>query len=823
MNNNVVTGLPATSKKNTEYLSTAIATTAITTGIRTDVVTSTAKFTATQDYTKNSITPAGTSTSTDTLINVYGSTTLNANTVESTVNTTDAAYFDNSTNSSAKIPKTSDNIADTEAPGTNIATKTIVSFAASTTNAPDNIVYTEVTGTDIATKTIVSLAASTTNTPDNIVDTEVAGTNIATKTIVFLAASTNNTLDNAAITFSTATATGSIANSNNTNILTTTTDTAPSTSFTITTTTDSRFNFDTQDIGKASPNFSDKKLETLYGQLNSSFNITNWEDNLSSTLSEWFLQQNASSHIVSLPNAKICLFKFNSKSELLDEFSNKSEGGSNDSIEIKLDKNNRVFLNISQFQNSTFPIVIVAADIHQNLWKYSLTNFSFVDTDGYTLNKKLKVLPQGGSILSVSVYKVNDDNTTNKISVDVWPVFDLENDSTLCGIERSNEGRSSFEDIRYQCGFFKTGTIETWSQKGCELRKIEGGQFFCHCNHTTAFGIILAFREIRVPPIVSTVVTVLQSITIVALALTVMCLLIVRKKLRNSRTIVQINLATSLLFLHFFFVLGGPALTLNAIFCEACAVLTHYFTLSSAFWMLNEGLVLYFKTCKTVLSLDVKKLLPTLIAVAWGVPFLLVLVCVSVGFTNGIYMDVNKHSCKSNSSNPYHSCWIGVEHNMIYTVIVPLSVIFFVTGCIIIRTTVEISKMSRKVTKMRSHGSAQAMPPEKKKTRFATTTSHSSVALRAVALLLPVLGVPWVIGFLVNIKGSEEIMQILNGIINGLQGVFIFFIYCIKNSQFRRAFCRKLSNYTNQELPTNSKLSRVLSFSSTHPKTKIRI
>ena len=61
---------------------------------------------------------------------------------------------------------------------------------------------------------------------------------------------------------------------------------------------------------------------------------------------------------------------------------------------------------------------------------------------------------------------------------------------------------------------------------------------------------------------------------------------------------------------------------------------------------------------------------------------------------------------------------------------------------------------------------------------------QASNTLRALILLTPVLGITWFLGFLVNIPGAEVYFVVIFGVINGLQGVFIFYIYCIKNSHF---------------------------------------
>lgn len=559
----------------------------------------------------------------------------------------------------------------------------------------------------------------------------------------------------------------------------------------------------------------------MYQALESEFNVEHWESILGPKFAMELLRDKRTriSEQIDFPNIAVSLLKLSSEEELYE-----LSGGNNTTeeeltISFHPEKKNLISLNSSQLADITFPFAVVAAAIDSNLWVNTslastkpLTPLS-ADTSNFentlSLNKIYNVLAMESSILSVSAFVMNENQSLIKKSISAMPIFDIDTEKSLRKVEeKSNRNLASYGPT-YVCVFLKTTGSSLWSDEGCSFVQVKNDVVYCSCNHTTSFSIMLAIRTVKVPKAISTAVTVLQCISILALAITILLLLLLRKKIKNNRTFVQLNLATSVLFLHVFFVLGGAAQKLSPLFCEACTVLSHFFLLSSAFWMLNEGIVLYFRTYKKAIAFNHKNLFPFLFVFAWGLPFVLVAFTAGLGLYNDVYIDIHRSYNESENMEmksfedkrhyfKYEVCWISVKNYMILSVIIPLSIVLILTTTIVVTTAISISKLKRAAIKsMRPSGKRKNNESKQEKKRssslFKQTEISSSlpVTLRAVALLLPVLGVPWVFGFMVNIRGAEEVFQILHGLINGLQGLLLFYVYCVNNSQVRGAARRK--------------------------------
>ena len=602
----------------------------------------------------------------------------------------------------------------------------------------------------------------------------------------------------------------------------------------------------------------DEDCERTCSRFSKNFEIRDWEDELSKSVAQVLLNQPQSKYFVveQFPGIKLHLYKISLKSQLKNLFSQNYQNNTED-FWITFNKAgliNHILIRKTDLENLPFPITVIAAEVQPSLW--SRKNFSSVNpalpvddikdsSANFELNKMFYVLPPKSSVMSVSVYVEDNEKNVVKRSVSTKTVFHPKVTSRLLKeVERKSRRTIPFHASSFKCSFLETNGQLKWSQKGCGLIGLDRQVVTCGCNHTTSFGVILAIRTINIPPTISIVLLALESGSIAALALTLILLLWLKKKIRNDRTCIQINLALSLLLLHLSFLFGGSHFVkYSQTLCEAFSVLTHFFTLTSAMWMLNEGIVLFFKTSKQTLCFNMKKSFPLLASLAWGLPVVMVGISAGIGFSYDFYLDRRFYiqDGTSESNEPVYShCLVGTRSKIIiYAIILPLAIIFFFTTLILILVTVGIVKMSKSVQKMKPTGSYRRKNSDVNKNTVeakkngrrkwsqtaALTISpkHASAALRALMLLLPVLGIPWILGFFVNIENAEEIFIVVHGVVNGLQGVFIFYIYCIKNSQFRRSFSQKVSQYSKKKdlnSGTSSKLTPGFSQSSSHSKRK---
>lgn len=77
-------------------------------------------------------------------------------------------------------------------------------------------------------------------------------------------------------------------------------------------------------------------------------------------------------------------------------------------------------------------------------------------------------------------------------------------------------------------------------------------------------------------------------------------------------------------------------------------------------------------------------------------------------------------------------------------------------------------------------------------TRKHGSIEHITATAKALFLLFPILGLPWIFAFLVNLDGAwKTVFMYLNAIVNGAQGVFIFLLYCLMRKEVRHILSRK--------------------------------
>jgi len=451
------------------------------------------------------------------------------------------------------------------------------------------------------------------------------------------------------------------------------------------------------------------------------------------------------------------------------------------------------------------PSVVVAASFSSYLWKKNHLSSVFpampleAVESATKADSTLKFLSHNTSILSFSLFAHSEkQGGLIKISVPVHTVFDLSDDHTAVKFQKFNR-KITPSGITAQCCYLDAPLDSTfrWSYKGCKAIETSSKRINCFCNHTTSFGILLAIRSVAIPPAVNVFTVVVEVISTVALAVTSSLLLWLRQSLQSDRTWIQINLSLSLMMLHLFFLLGNLALKIGVpSFCEAVTALSHFFTISSAVWMLNEGFVLYMKTCKHTLKFSLERIQRRLVVAGWAIPCLYVGACAAVGLSVGVYMDESaayrqekdKGISSDESVAKYDHCWLSFTSKMIYVAIVPLALIFSATTALLIRTADTVRKMTEDAKHLRPRIDIgnKKIPSAK-----SDAVHQVKLALNAVVTLIPVLGVPWLFGFLVNVPSAEIPFLIIHGVLNGLQGLFVFFIYCVKNEKFRGVFRRK--------------------------------
>ncbi|KAI8789543.1 corticotropin-releasing factor receptor 2-like isoform X2 [Biomphalaria glabrata] len=234
------------------------------------------------------------------------------------------------------------------------------------------------------------------------------------------------------------------------------------------------------------------------------------------------------------------------------------------------------------------------------------------------------------------------------------------------------------------------------------------------------------------------------------------------KSLRCLRNIIHCNLMVALLVTNVkWLILRLASFSLASappVLCKILVTILTYFHSAIFFWMFVEGLYLF---TIVIWAYSVHKIrLWHYILIGWGIPFVFVIIWVCV---RSQYKDM--------------LCWLPEDgtNYVDYIIHVPaLTVlginVFFIT--VIIWTL---------VTKLRASNTIE--------------TRQSRKALKAIVVLLPLLGVTYILLLVPPVRHEtlERIYYVLSVTLQSLQGLFVAIFYCFLNGEVQTVLRQKFS------------------------------
>lgn len=310
------------------------------------------------------------------------------------------------------------------------------------------------------------------------------------------------------------------------------------------------------------------------------------------------------------------------------------------------------------------------------------------------------------------------------------------------------------------CVYWK-GTKEGghWSTEGCVLMQANETHTTCSSTHLSSFAVLMAFHSQKHDPA-------LNVITYVGLSLSLLCLLLAAltfllcKPIQNTSTSLHLQLSICLFLAHLLF-LTGIDQTEPEVLCSVIAGMLHYLYLAAFTWMLLEGLHLFL----TVRNLKVANYTSAgrfkkrfMYPFGYGIPAVIVAISAIAGHRN---------------YGTYTHCWLKIDKGFIWSfmgpvaLIVLINLVFYFQILWILRT--KLSSLNKEVSTI-------------KNTRIMT--------LKSIAQLF-ILGCSWGLGFFMVEEVGKTVGSIIAytfTIINILQGVLLFVVYCLLNLQVQMEF-----------------------------------
>ncbi|KAG9270471.1 adhesion G-protein coupled receptor D2 isoform X2 [Astyanax mexicanus] len=317
-----------------------------------------------------------------------------------------------------------------------------------------------------------------------------------------------------------------------------------------------------------------------------------------------------------------------------------------------------------------------------------------------------------------------------------------------------------------------------WSTEGCEIISSAQDSTSCYCNHTTNFALLLQIYDVQRSQENEKGLQILSfigcGVSLCGLIFTFILFVAVGVP-KSDRTTVHKNLIAALAIAQLLLIFSYWA-SANQELCLLVTALLHLFFLSSFCWMLVEGLLLWSKVVSVNISED--RRMRFYYALGWGLPVLIVAITLTVS--------LNKYKAEQH-------CWLNTESDIIWAFVGPVLFVLAVNTVVLCRVVVVTVSSARRRAKMLAPSSVSK--PH--------TLDLTWAATRPVLILLPVLGLTWLCGILVHLS---VVLAYLFIILNAFQGLYIFLVYAVYNSEVQNAIKRiqekrKALSFTNCSQP----------------------
>ncbi|XP_041050421.1 uncharacterized protein LOC121281538 [Carcharodon carcharias] len=313
-----------------------------------------------------------------------------------------------------------------------------------------------------------------------------------------------------------------------------------------------------------------------------------------------------------------------------------------------------------------------------------------------------------------------------------------------------------------------------WSTDGCRVVKPELESTTCFCKHTTNFALLFQLYEVKRS---SHEEAVLMNLTLIGCTIS-LCALVITLILfsvvgvpKSDRTTVHKNLICALVAAEALLIASDSAKT-NQVACSVVTAMLHLFFMAAFAWMLVEGILLWSKV--VTVNISEERRMKYYYLIGWGFPVFIVAITLA---TAGDKYIADNH------------CWLNVQSEIIWTFVGPVLFTLTVNTFVLCRVVVITIASSQRRSMMLASDSGLAK----------RVSSQIWAAIKPVVILLPVLGLTWFCGVLVHLNIALAYIFV---VLNSFQGLYIFLVYAVYNSEVRNAIKRmkeqrKALSFTN--------------------------
>ncbi|XP_063771309.1 adhesion G protein-coupled receptor F5-like [Pseudophryne corroboree] len=449
-------------------------------------------------------------------------------------------------------------------------------------------------------------------------------------------------------------------------------------------------------------------------------------------------------------------------------------------------------VNITNDPTST--IQLIGKILHPGIPSYG--NFMFPNVTGNVSVIYRSIPGNSGRVVSLAYTSMKDILPQDK------PINGLVMSTVLGNIPSKDIDEDNFSitmlfiknhasDKTPECAWFDFD-LQVWNNSGCST--VEGtDNVNCTCNHLTSFSVLLADVQ----------ESYLDIITYAGVGISLGCLFItlvievlvwrsvIKNKTSYLRHVCLVNIAVTLLVADIWFIIGAALEKYpSSPACQTAAFFSFYFYLSLFFWMLTNGLVLFYRLIYILHDMSRRVMMMIAFTLGYGCPLLIAVVTVA--------------STEPGRFTSQKFCWLSYYGSKSFLAfVVPALTIVFINLIIL---AVVICKLLRPVVGER---------PGQEDRQVVV------VIAKTIAVLTPLLGTTWLFGLILV---SDPTNKVINGIfaaLNSFQGLFILISTVLLDQKVRTAVRSSISSYYLNTRRTNVQTTSTNSSTPSKPvKTK---
>ncbi|XP_052355726.1 mucin-5AC isoform X5 [Oncorhynchus keta] len=352
-------------------------------------------------------------------------------------------------------------------------------------------------------------------------------------------------------------------------------------------------------------------------------------------------------------------------------------------------------------------------------------------------------------------------------------------------------------------------TLKDWSTFGCSKVNHSADGLRCFCNHTTNFAVLMSFkRDFKYAEALNWITTLGCSMSIIGLSLTITFQITTRKSRKTNPTVLLVSVCMCLLIFTLLFMLGvdnphkqlgKPKIQEDNILppsdthteqdrgpCTAVAVLLQYFLLGTFTWNTLYATHV-FLMIRNSLATSPSHFTAYTVAIGWGLP------AVVVSLTLGISYRVDDPL----GYRQEEFCWLAAldpkgnfdfKLPMFWGFLVPVAFMLIFNTVVLVCFTVTTTKTNPHLT----------------------STRHTSMKKKFLSSfsLAVVLGLSWILGYLLLIPQNQTMYTILNisfCVLTTTQGLQIFILFTARTAIVKKKMSSTLKSISSFGIPLHTR------------------